>query len=191
MKQLYNEKCYVLLAQKEDGTYIGENGIKDENGNYAEDRVWLFKTYSNESKEIDKKKARYLLRSLSNFSASYFIEAHTKPNSDEQYTWFFAREIAKHNNAKNYRGCSNWKVYRLNSKHCPIKIDMDLRKKIVERKVRYDNVEFHNPKFTLKNVEKLNLLKQQYNDEVTMFERYGATNVISFTEWLNIKKYTL
>lgn len=146
----YNSKAYIIIAQRDDGTYIGENGIDGEL-----DRVYLYKPYKlfDELKELQEQKsnARFKLRSRSYLNAlTTRVDAFTNPTSKNQYEWFFVREIVKRYNKENHLGCSNWRAYRLNSKHCPIKIDMELRRKMYERKIKYDNVEFFNPKFTLK-----------------------------------------
>lgn len=151
----YNEKAYVILAQCADGTYIGVNGIKGEL-----DRVYLHKpnscvNYVNESKRL-KHQAKFDLRikKRKGFSvetiADKKVDAFTNPKSDYQWMWFYLRELIKGYNETNYLNHCNWKAYRLNSKHCPVKIDMTMRRKMYEKKIKYDNVEFFNPKFTLK-----------------------------------------
>lgn len=149
-KTYYNERAYVILAQRDDGTYIGDNYFKDELN-----RVYVYKaSKSNDIVKISqrlKQSAKFNLRKRNcSYKASNRVDAYTNPTSNNQCEWFFVREIVKQYNKDNHLGCSNWRAYRLNSKHCPIKIDMELRRKIFERKVKYDNVEFHNPKFTLK-----------------------------------------
>lgn len=150
MKNYYNQKAYVILAQRDDGTYIGSNGIDNEL-----DRVYIFKQSNmyNEVEESQRLKTQSkfnLRRRKCSFKASRRVDAYTNPTSNNQYEWFFVRELVNQYNKDNHLGCSNWRAYRLNSKHCPIKIDMEYRRKIVERKIKYDNVEYYNPKFTLK-----------------------------------------
>jgi len=72
-----------------------------------------------------------------------------EPNSNNQLEWFYLRLLAQRLTKENFRGCT-WKVYRANSKECPVTVDMteymDMRKK----KIPYNKYNYWNHKFTVK-----------------------------------------
>lgn len=153
-------KFYIILGYNAlDESYCGyvENsfsmGCDDE-------RVQLYsvskgdfpwgKTDFSERKRIAKKYLNKYGRNGS-FARDYIIDADMNPNSPNQWIWFYLRDIADNLNKKHYNNCY-WEVFRVNSKNCPVKVDMNEYYKIIHNK-KYRNTltkyEIRNTKFSV------------------------------------------
>lgn len=79
------------------------------------------------------------------------------PNSSNQLIYFWLRDISMRLNKKKYNNCT-WRVYRINSKSCPVIVDMRYVKLIKNskepwnrgRKIKYDKYMYRNQPFTRK-----------------------------------------
>lgn len=91
-----------------------------------------------------------------NYARDYIIDAKMNPNSPNQWIYFYLRDIADNLNKKHYNNC-HWKVYRVNSKFCPINVNMnEYYKTLVNKKFRksLDKFQLRNQEFSVKEVSK-------------------------------------
>lgn len=70
-------------------------------------------------------------------------------NSQNQLMYFQMKEECKKYNIRNIGGCE-WKVYRINSRYCPVEIDFSELIDMKMKKVKYDKWKWRNQPFKLK-----------------------------------------
>lgn len=102
-----------------------------------------FATRKKIAKSYLKKKGRNC-----SFARDYIIDADMNPNSPNQWIWFYLRDIANNLNKKQYNNCY-WKVFRVNSDSCPVKVDMNEYFKIRKNK-KYRNTL---TKYQMRNID--------------------------------------
>lgn len=79
------------------------------------------------------------------------------PNSPNQLIYFWLRDISIRLNKKKYNNCT-WRVYRINSKSCPVMVDMKYLKLLKNsnkpwnrgKKIKYDKYMYRNQPFARK-----------------------------------------
>lgn len=129
------KKLYAIIGHDANGHVVGFSGDNPE-----PNRIWIYQnSFSHIPTEFDRKYARYKLRQSVeriSFKPTYIVDAYTHPNSANQCEWFFVRQLADELNRRQFKNIRNWIPVRLNSKSCPIEIDMKLRNKVLNNKKR-------------------------------------------------------
>ncbi len=155
-----NNKFYIILGYNAlDESYCGlaeysfSMGIDDERvllySVSKGDFPWKFRDFP-ERKRIAKEYLKENGGRNASFAQDYIPDAYMNPNSPNQWIWFYLRDIADNLNKKHYNNCY-WQVFRVNSKNCPVDIDMKEYYKILHNK-RYrkslTKYEIRNIRFT-------------------------------------------
>ncbi len=158
-----NNKFYIILGYNAlDESYCGyvENsfsmGCDDERVQLYSvskgDFPWKNRDF-HERKKIAKKYLKENGGRNASFAHDYIPDAYMNPNSPNQWIWFYLRDIVDNLNKKHYNNCY-WQVFRVNSKHCPVNIDMKEYYKILHNKkyrMALTKYEIRNTKFTVKD----------------------------------------
>ncbi|WQJ53803.1 MAG: hypothetical protein [Wendovervirus sonii] len=158
-----SKKCYILLGVDKNGKYFGycehsfSMGVDAERVRVEYSGNWITideykERYMNEEcrakiKKEHRKAKRY--NKLMDFHSEKIMDGYTDPNSLNQKTWFWLREEAIRLNRKHFANCT-WKVYRVNSKHCPVIVDMKEAEDMLNKKIPYDKYNMRNHKFMIK-----------------------------------------
>ena len=98
---------------------------------------------------------------VSHCRVKVYSEIKGGTNNWEQYgykspndmLWDFCRNIAERLNRNGYYGNTIWKVYRIGSKHCPVKVDMSDLMKHIDRKITLEKYCIRNHRFVDKYAE--------------------------------------
>jgi len=72
--------------------------------------------------------------------------AKWKINSLNQFAWYILRSEVNSLNTKKYNNFT-WKLYKVNSKNCPVKIDFSEFNAMKAKKIKYNSYYYRNPKF--------------------------------------------
>lgn len=125
-------KLYAIIGTDSNNEIVAFAGYDRDLG---EDRVVIFDAnqYTEMPTEWSRKYSRYALRKKCNritYKPSHIVEAFTNPNSKNQFVWFYVRQFATELNNRRFKGITTWRPVRLNSKDCPICINMRLRNRI-------------------------------------------------------------
>lgn len=83
------------------------------------------------------------------FNDKFYIDNYGKSNSPNQAIYFFCRHQVQQLNKKKYNGCT-WKVYRINSKKCPVHVDLTEIILMMKKKMKYEKFKFRNSPFVVK-----------------------------------------
>jgi hypothetical protein len=73
--------------------------------------------------------------------------------SPNEMLWVHCRYTAERLNRNGYYGNTLWKVYRIGSKHCPVKVDMSDLMKHIDRKITLEKYCIRNHRFVDKFAE--------------------------------------
>lgn len=136
------EKYYHVPMRK-----FFKDNLKAENSWSKEKNIFKY-GWNGETLNIKGHKA-YMKKLLTNFNYKYY---HACARSNQEYEWHWCNHYAIRcsrflANKKNYE----IRCFRVNSKYCPVRIDLSVREGMNRRKIEYNKYEWRNANFVLKS----------------------------------------